>query len=287
MSAPDHPLRAPRDLTELPRVSPLLLGSFARYTKWYLRRHFQGVRLDLEGWRPGEAGLGLPTVFYLNHAAWWDPLVCLHLRQHLMPRVAAFAPIDATAVRKYGFFRRLGFFGIEAGTPRGAARFLRVAEAILSGPASTLWLTPQGRFTDVRERPVELRPGLGHLAARLDRPRPPLPAAGERRVQFIPLAIEYPFWEERLPQVLLRFGPPLVVDAGNAAQRDATGWTRCFEANLGTTLDALAVAACRRPPGRFLNLLEGRTGVGGVYDVWRRAAAALRGQRFDPRHGSL
>ena len=31
-------------------------------------------------------------------------------------------------------------------------------------------------------------------------------------------------------------------------------------------------------------LVEGRSGIGGVYDGWRRLAAAVRGRRFDPSH---
>ena len=52
-------------------------------------------------------------------------------------------------------------------------------------------------------------------------------------------------------------------------------------------MDALAVAARERDPSQFLNLLAGQAGVGGVYDVWRRAKALVRGRKFDGHHGSL
>jgi hypothetical protein len=67
-------------------------------------------------------------------------------------------------IERYGFFKHLGFFGVEKNTPRGAITFLRTAHAILASSCNALWLTPQGRFMDVRERPLRLEDGLGALA---------------------------------------------------------------------------------------------------------------------------
>ena len=36
-----------------------------------------------------------------------------------------YVPIDAAALRQYRLFEPLGFFGVEAGSPQGAVRFLR------------------------------------------------------------------------------------------------------------------------------------------------------------------
>ena len=71
-------LRRTDGSTELPRVSEWLLGAFARYTHWYLHRHFDALRVSASGWLPDNEN-GVPKVVYLNHASWWDPLVCLHL----------------------------------------------------------------------------------------------------------------------------------------------------------------------------------------------------------------
>ena len=266
----------------LPAISPWLLGWFGRYTRWYLRRHFHAVRVSSGGWLPDNEN-AVPKVVYLNHPAWWDPLVCLHLARSFFAAHRGYAPIMAEAVEKYPFFRRLGFFGVEPETARGAAAFLRTSQAILAGPWTMLWVTPQGRFADVRERPVRFRHGLGHLAARVGAARPGHAA----RVQFLPLALEYTWWHERLPEVLLRFGTPLEVTTANRRAHDPEGWTRELEGRLEATMDALAADARARDPEKFLNLLAGRAGVGGVYDAWRRLKAAVRGRPFDPRHGRL
>lgn len=230
--------------------------------------------------------MACPHVVYLNHASWWDPLVCLTLWDRRFRHLTPFAPIDSNALEKYRFFRRLGFYGVEPDSRRGAATFLNVSLAILNRPSTLLWVTPQARFADVRERPLALRPGLGHLASRLSRS---LRTASEsspgiRGVRFVPLAIEYTWWHERTPEILIRFGTPVEVTASGP---EAADWTRRWETELEKTMDTLASEARRRDPDGFEPVLDGRAGVGLGYDLWRRVRATVRGQTFDKRHGSL
>ena len=42
--------------------------------------------------------------------------------------------------------------------------------------------------------------------------------------------------------------------------------------------------AMARDPGRLEVLVQGREGMGGAWQFWRRMGAAVRGQRFDARH---
>lgn len=288
MEPPIRPRSRGASDTALPGVSPVLLRLFEGYAGWYLRRHFHALRLDTSGWMPATASDSIPTVVYLNHASWWDPLVCLLLRRALFPHHAAYAPIDAEAIRRYAFFRHLGFFGIEADSPRGAAMFLSVARAITERRSTMLWLTPQGRFADARERPIRLRPGLSHLAARLARANPRT-SASVGPVRFLPLAIEYTFWEERLPEILVRFGDPLVVaaDSLDASARSVSDWTTSLARRLEDSMDHLAETALRRDTQPLVHLLQGTRGVGGVYDVWRRWKSLLQGRTFQARHGNL
>jgi hypothetical protein len=50
-------------------------------------------------------------------------------------------------------------------------------------------------------------------------------------------------------------------------------------------MDRLSADSMTRDPARFEPLLSGEAGVGGVYDLWRRAKALVRGERFHPQHG--
>jgi len=257
--------------TTLPRISPLLLRWFTWYSRRYLRRHFHSLRISCAGLPPDVRGL--PLVVYSNHASWWDALVCLVLKDQFFPERNAFTPIDAAMLERYGFFRKLGFFGVEQRSRRGAIQFLRTAGNILREPESLLAITPQGRFADARQRPVRFEAGLGHLAARAE------------RAVFAPMAMELVFWEERLPEILVRFGEPVEIVTQPAEVFGAKYWTAVFEKKLEAVQDSLAAEAQQRDPGHFAIVLRGGAGQGGVYDLWRGLKAKLRGEKFNREHG--
>ena len=79
-----------------------------------------------------------------------------------------------------------------------------------------------------------------------------------------------------------RFGAPLVVESGRA--RPAAEWLNLLETVLAATQDELALESMQRDPALFEDLIVGRAGVGGVYDVWRRLKSWVRGEAFRPEH---
>lgn len=241
-----------------------MLGWFRWYGRRYLAKHFHSVRVSQSG--ADVTSIKGPVVIYLNHASWWDPMVCLSLSSRLFAERSSYAPIDAKALNKYRFFRHLGFFGVEQGTARGAVHFLRTASCVLAEPNAVLWLTPQGRFADVRERPLGFRDGLAALARR------------EPQATFLPLAIEYSFWEERLPEVLARFAEPVSLSGD---PNDAERLERALELNLAS----LAVESIRRHPADFTCVIRRRTGVAPAYDLWRKLSAWSRGHTLNLQHG--
>ena len=255
----------------LPPIAKRQLGWFTRYVEFYLRRNFHGVHLvqlgslhQLDGW---------PLLICLNHPSWWDPLMAVYLSQRFFKDRRQYAPIAAAGLAKYRFFERLGFFGIDPGTRAGAFRFLEIGEAALSRDDGALWVTPQGHFTDVRQRPVHIQSGVGHLTQRL------------QRVAMLPVALEYAFWNERYAEAFACFGRPLFID--NGRDRSVKEWTACFEASLETTLDALSRRVQLRDESAFEALIQGGAGVGGMYDLWRGLKARMRGKKFQPEHGRI
>lgn len=251
----------------LPRRSEWMVRWFKKYCCRYAARNFHGVRLSRTS-APVPDYPQQPLLFVMNHPSWWD-VITSYVLTNRFPLRKHYAPIEAAMLAKYRMFARLGLFGIEP-TPRGAAVFLRTAKAIFEQENTALWVTAQGRFADVRERPIQLRPGVGGVAARM--------VTG----YVIPVAFEYPFWGEKTPEMLVRFGEPLAVSNGNGL--DSHEWTRLIEARLTDNMDLLATESIRRDAGLFEEIITGKTGVGGVYDRWRWFKAKLRGKPFDPRH---
>jgi hypothetical protein len=98
----------------------------------------------------------------------------------------------------------------------------------------------------------------------------------------LPLALEYPFWNERFPEALLRFGSP--IEAGALAGERTSNLLDHLEGELGANMDRLARLGMSRDPTRFDTLLIGNAGIGGVYDFWRRIKTGIRGKRFTAAH---
>jgi 1-acyl-sn-glycerol-3-phosphate acyltransferase len=249
--------------------SALFVGAFSRYLRWYFRRNFHAVRISRAGMPRLPAGR--PAIVYTNHPSWWDPALFVLLSTRLLPGRPGFGPMEADALAQYGLLRRIGVFGVESASRRGAARFLNVSISVLANPSAILWVTAEGAFTDARSRPVRLRPGIAHLARRIE------------GAVLVPLGIEYTFWNERRPEALVRFGDPLEA----SRSRDVGAWTGLLEQQLSRTMDALAADSMTRDASLFLDLERGAEGVGCVYDLWRRFRAVAAGQAFDPSHDAM
>jgi 1-acyl-sn-glycerol-3-phosphate acyltransferase len=254
----------------LVRPSRRLLSLFAIYLHWYVGRHFHAIRVANASRVPSVSG---PLIAYSNHASWWDPLALIVFSRYFLPTSDHYGPMDAAALKHYGFLRKLGLFPIETGTSRGAVQFLRAAKEILSRPDSVLWVTPEGRFTDMRSRPVVFRPGLAALVARLD------------ACTLVPMAAEYTFWDERLPEILICCGQPIRVSEGR--RQSTEEWNERLCAALAATQDELAALAKLRDPANFETILSGRLGISGVYEGWKRLLALLTGRDYQASHGSI
>lgn len=252
----------------LPRRWNLATSWFLWYCRKYVAKNFHALRISKTG-LPTDPGEG-PLVFLLNHPSWWDPITGILLSKIFKGRVP-YSPIDSRGMGKYKFFGWLGFYSVEIGTTKGAVGFFKTTSNILNQPGTMVWITGQGQFSDARERPVKIRPGLGHLARRL--------MGGH----VIPVAIEYPFWNERYPEALVRFGPPIPL--GNGKDKTVVEWSGIFESALEKNMDTLASESLSRNPDLFSTHIKGRAGVGGIYDLWRRLKSWIRGKPFDAEHG--
>jgi 1-acyl-sn-glycerol-3-phosphate acyltransferase len=249
------------------RYSPSVARLFHVYCERLFARRFTAFRvLDAA---PPPVPASRPMIGYANHSSWYDPLLFLVLSRRYFPEHVAFGPMDAAALEKYAFMKKIGIFGVEQGSARGAARFLQVSRGLLSRPGNAVWITPQGEFADVRARPVRFQPGIGRLAR---------DCGGVMQ----PIAMELVFWNEARPEVLIHFGEQIDT---TRHQLDAAAWTEHLEQALARTQDELAEASMSRDPARFVTLIDGTTGVNFIYDSWRYLKALVRGERFSAAHG--
>ncbi len=236
---------------------PHYSASAAVIARWYIPRYvrkgFHAVRLDTESVIPTGT---TPTVIYLNHPSWWDPLISAVIACRFYPQHRHYSPIDADSLEQYPVMQKLGFFPVHKNTRQGASQFLQTSREVLRQPHSILWVTPQGDFVDAIIRPVTIKPGIGHLARDI------------RPILFAPMALEYTFWQDRLPEALIRIGP--AINPESQAYQTAGQWTTILAKGLEHQQDLLHKKAVTRSDVGFTSLLSRRSSLGGIYDIRMR-----------------
>lgn len=256
------------------KYSPKVTRGFSIVVRRMFRKQFASVRAvkgstETLGALDSRKG---PAIIALNHSSWWDPLVCVLLGSIETPSRTHAAPMDVEQLRRFRFMRKIGIFGVAPDDPRSLPRMTRhVLKRFASEPRCTLWITPQGEFRDVRDE-IALRPGAGAIAAR---------ASEERDIPVLALAIEYTFWEDKRPEVLLRLVrvPPPDLDAKATRGERIEAWTSEIERTMRDNQSALAQIVMERDPRPFDIVLGGKEGANHpLYDLWLK----LRG-----RHGRI
>ena len=257
-----------RESVQLPVSKKWLVDGFCWYTKKMVAKQFISFGVQDELLKEVPIDEGTPIVAFANHASWWDPIAGMLLQQIYFPKRTFYAPIDADALENYRIMAKLGFYGVRMQSFDGASHFLSVTKAILETGKVTIWITPEGRFSDVRDDSQPLMPGPSHLASRIP------------GVMFVPVAFEYGFWNESRPQIFARFGTPI----SSTESRSKAAWNELLSARLRQTQNELAQSVIARDPAAFEYLIASRPVRLGWYDYGRSWAAWLQGKPFDPRH---
>ena len=251
------------------QFSPTVSRLFGRYIVRMMAKKFNAVRVLGEG--PQAIAQDRSVIFFSNHPGWYDPLIMILVSQNYAPHHMPFGPMDAEALVKYNFMKKIGVFGVEQGSARGAARFMQISRGLLAQPAKALLITPQGQFTDPRARPVEFKAGLAKLAS-------------ECGAILQPFASEFVFWDEPRSEILLKFAPQIDT---REFSKTSDEWKSFLEIQLATTQDELAQAAMMRDPTPFNTLIDGKRGVNPVYDGWRYLKALVKGEKFSAAHSDI
>lgn len=256
---------------DIPNISRPVLTFFRRIVRGYFRRHFHAVRISGAVQFSSLQDAAEPLIVYANHGSWWDPMVAFFLAGNLMPGRKHYGPMDAAALERYKILQRIGIFPVEMKTVRGGVQFLRTSEAIARS-GGVLWITPQGKFVDSRVRPLEFKPGLAALAVRL--------AEHTGLCRVLPLAMEYTYWDERLPECLLRMEEAVLVRPGDTTDEVESRLIAALE----KAMNQLKEMAITRDPSTFRTMARGTAGVGGFYAMGQRIRAVLLRKPYRAEH---
>ena len=248
------------------RKHPLLERAYVAYGRQLLRRAFARVWVGGAPWPAG----GGPVIAFVNHSAWWDPVLATFL-SHDVFRGDAYGLMDGAQLLRYPFFRRVGCFGATMEHPAEDARGLALYAARLLGSSSdggaaggpgalprALWIFPQGVLLPARV-PLAFRSGL----ARFSRAVPD--------ALLVPVAVRYEVRAAQRPECFVRVGAAAHASSGEAPAR----LTRRLEHRLRDELERLDADLAAPHPAGYRVVLAGRESLSDFYD---RTMGRLRGR---------
>ena len=162
-----------------------------------------------------------PVIAYMNHSAWWDAVVPVHLSHDLFRR-EIHALMEAEQIRRYPFFRHLGCFGAEEGGLNEARAVAEYAVKVLGSDRSPiLWICPQGALLPSHV-PLRFKSGLARIAKAVP------------EAVLVPVAFRYQFLKHEKPDCWVRIGEPVA-----RAEETIPLLTRRLEMHLQREMDAL------------------------------------------------
>ncbi len=200
------------------RKNPALETIYSAYVRRLIRRQFGSLQISGSGF-PATERL---VIAYMNHSAWWDAVIPVHLSHDLFRR-ELHALMEGAQLRKYPFFRHLGCFGVTENTIADAKAVIDHATSVLrsaKAPA-VFWIFPQGAILPSRI-PMEFKSGLARIAERLP------------EAVIIPVAIRYEFTKNEKPDCFVRIGEPVA-----RSEEAHSRFTRRLEQRLEEELAAL------------------------------------------------
>jgi 1-acyl-sn-glycerol-3-phosphate acyltransferase len=210
-----------------------------RYVGWKFRSTFRGL------WVRGP----LPTdtasrLVYANHSNWWDGFVLHQLAQ--AAGWDAYCLMDEKNLSRYRFLTRIGAFSIRPGDASSSLESLRYARQLLRQPRVAMYLFPEGEHRPFGVLPLRLQRGIELLAR-------------TARVDCLPIAVRYAFFEHERPEVL--------VEVGTA---HPAGELSLFQENLEAVVRRVASATSLEG---FTRVVRGGSGVAERWDAVRRLQA--------------
>lgn len=200
----------------------------------------------------------VPILLYANHTSWWDGYLFSVLMHEawrpdsMSARISVM--VEADTLRKYGFLRHLGAFGVDRDNPRdGLAAIQHAVRNLSQTPHGVVGIFPQGKFYHPDARPLHFFNGVGLIAKQT------VAAAGA--CALVPIALRYEFVREQKPEAFIRVGSPSLITPSHPLRNDAKGLTTHMTQTLEAEMAALRDDCVAYRFDDFVPLLKGNLGL--------------------------
>lgn len=182
-----------------------------------LRRRFYSIRVK-NAHHYDLRDKDVANIYYAQHTCWWDGMVGYYLCHYLFKDTMNMMVEDLI---KFPLLSKVGAFSIDKKTPKSTLRSMKYCTDFLNKEKISLWLFPQGVIMPPNHRPLEFQKGVAFIAQRV------------KKVNLFPIAIQYVFLRQGLPEVLIDVGKPILVDG----EVDKDSFTAYLEEDFTRVLD--------------------------------------------------
>jgi len=154
----------------LKQANPIFIP--AKESTWFIRifdlyvrnlfwRRFQNIWVQ-QSYHPTPQS---KTIYYLNHASWWDGLIPFLLNQKVMKQKAR-AMMEDKQMIQHKFFRKIGAFSVNLKSSKSLITSLRYAVQSMDRPQSSLYIFPEGEIMHFSTDKPSFKKGLAWIAER-------------------------------------------------------------------------------------------------------------------------
>lgn len=151
-----------------------------------------------------EAEKDVPTILFAPHCNWWDGIVLYNTTHRIFHKEIR---LMVEELNRFPLLRHGGAYSVNKKSPQSAMKALKYSVDVVGDLRNMLCIFPQGIIRPPHFRPIEFQTGLAYIAENA------LKKYG--KVNLIPMAVDYAFFRDNRPEVIVEFGKRIELRQGN------------------------------------------------------------------------
>ncbi len=153
-----------------------------------------------------------------NHISWWDGFFIDFINKNIFNRKFYIMMLEHQ-LKRYWFFNKLGAYSIAPDKSISIKETIKYTASVVTDSNNVAIIYPQGEIETFNSKSVNLKRGLKLFINSI-----------ENNLVVLPVGFKLQFYEEKLPEVICRFGQPI---EGQTIKEDYNIYEKEFLNNLG------------------------------------------------------
>ena len=146
----------------------------------------------------------VPVILFAPHSNWWDGIVFYNITHRIFHKEIR---LMVEELNRFPLLRRGGAYSVNKKSPQSAMKALQYSVDVVGDIRNILCIFPQGIIRPPHYRPIEFQTGLAYIAQNA--------VKRYSKVNLIPLAVDYTFFRDNRPEVVVEFGKRIELSKEN------------------------------------------------------------------------